>query len=459
MMSSEVMATVNSFVFHPELASVVLVSLPGSIELQPLFGLSWNLLLIPLISGIIGYITNWVGIRLLFYPVGFVGFSFPPLRRLVPYLPQRIQQIPGVLQGNVGWEGIIPSRAGKMGSIAVDKGIAKLGSEREFYEEFDPDKISEHLMATVQDDLREMVDEIAMQEQPELWRNTPRTVREGVYTRVEAHLSGIVDSLTDEIGEHVEDLLDVKMMVIDHLDENPELVNRIFLEVGDEELKFIVNSGFLLGGFLGIFTIPLFVLIDAWWILPVAGVLVGYCTNWVALKIIFLPYEERKIGPFRLQGLFIKRQPEVSETYSSIIADDIITMENIGDNLLQGRQADRTHNLIRTSVRPVVDDALGAVSPAVHVMAGADDVDQMREVAADQGVEFAAEALKDPEFSQARSEAIRELLSERMKVLPPTDYALMLRSAFKEDEWLLILIGAFLGFIAGWLQLLLVTAI
>jgi hypothetical protein len=46
-----------------------------------------------------------------------------------------------------------------------------------------------------------------------------------------------------------------------------------------------------------------------------------------------------------------------------------------------------------------------------------------------------------------------------MKVLPPTDYALMLRSAFKEDEWLLILIGAFLGFIAGWLQLLLVTAI
>lgn len=450
-----------SFAPLVELLCGVLAGLPLGAELplqtQPPFGLGWNLLLIPLVSGVIGYITNWVGIRLLFYPVGFVGVPFPPLKRLAPYLPARVQQIPGVLEGKLGWEGIIPSRAGKMGSIAVDKGIAKLGSEREFYEELDPDEISEHLLATVQDDLDGMVDEIALEQQPELCRSTPRPVRERVYGRVDSNLPEIVDSLTVQIGEHIEDLLDVKRMVIDHLEEHPELVNRIFLEVGDRELNFIVNSGFLLGGFLGIFTIPLFVFIDAWWVLPVAGVLVGYITNLVALKLIFLPYEERKIGPFRLQGLFIKRQPGVSETYSSIIADEIITMENIGDNLLHGRQSDRTRTLIRSSVRPVVDDALGAVSPAVHLMAGPDDVDQMRELAADQGIEFATEALKDPEFSQARSEAIRQLLSERMKVLPPTDYALMLRSAFKEDEWLLILIGAVLGFIAGWLQLLLVT--
>jgi hypothetical protein len=48
-------------------------------------------------------------------------------------LPRRIQQIPGVMQGGVGWQGIIPSRAAKMGSIAVDKGIAKVGSPGDFY--------------------------------------------------------------------------------------------------------------------------------------------------------------------------------------------------------------------------------------------------------------------------------------------------------------------------------------
>jgi hypothetical protein len=35
----------------------------------------------------------------------------------------------------------------------------------------------------------------------------------------------------------------------------------------------------------------------------------------------------------------------------------------------------------------------------------------------------------------------------------------MLRAAFKEDEWLLIGVGAALGFVAGWIQLLVVTAV
>jgi hypothetical protein len=82
-------------------------------------------LTIPLFTGAIGYLTNWSGVWMLFYPVSFAGWRVPGLRRLAPLLPRRIQQIPGVMQGGVGWQGIIPSRAAKMGSIAVDKGIAE----------------------------------------------------------------------------------------------------------------------------------------------------------------------------------------------------------------------------------------------------------------------------------------------------------------------------------------------
>jgi hypothetical protein len=87
-------------------------------------------LTIPLFTGAIGYATNWSGVWMLFYPVRFAGWRIPGLSRPAPLLPRRIQQIPGVMQGGVGWQGIIPSRAAKMGSISVDKGIAKLGSRR-----------------------------------------------------------------------------------------------------------------------------------------------------------------------------------------------------------------------------------------------------------------------------------------------------------------------------------------
>lgn len=37
------------------------------------------------------------------------------------------------------------------------------------------------------------------------------------------------------------------------------------------------------------------------WVLPVAGFLVGYGTNWVALKLIFEPAHPRSLGCFTLQ--------------------------------------------------------------------------------------------------------------------------------------------------------------
>src|SRR3954454_8850905 len=83
---------------------------------------------IPLFTGVIGYIINWTGVWMLFHPVRFVGFRIPGLSAVAQLLPRRMQEIPGIMHGGVGWQGIVPNRAAKMGSIAVDKGIAKLGT-------------------------------------------------------------------------------------------------------------------------------------------------------------------------------------------------------------------------------------------------------------------------------------------------------------------------------------------
>jgi hypothetical protein len=131
-----------------------------------------SLLTVPLFSGAIGYLTNWSGVWMLFNPVRFKGFRFPGLKALAGLLPRKFQQIPGVMHGGVGWQGIIPSRAAKMGSIAVDKGIAKLGSPGDFYEQLEPDKIAEHSLDSARGDVRD-VERIMEREHPALWRDLP----------------------------------------------------------------------------------------------------------------------------------------------------------------------------------------------------------------------------------------------------------------------------------------------
>jgi uncharacterized membrane protein YheB (UPF0754 family) len=412
-----------------------------------------SLITIPLFSGAIGYATNWSGVIMLFYPVRFWGFKVPGLARLAHFLPRRIQQIPGVIRGGVGWQGIIPSRAAKMGSIAVDKGIAKVGGASDFYEQLEPDKIAEHILATARGDMREVVDRIMEREHPRLWHDLPPRVREAVHTRVQQQLPDIVRTVTAQIGTHVDQLLDPKLMVIRHIEEHPELANRIFLEVGRRELRFMINFGFFFGFLLGIPVAFLTQAFPHWWVLPIAGVIVGYTTNWMGLWMIFEPVEPRKIGPFRIQGLFLRRQPEVAEVYAKIIADDIVTLSNIGDELLNGRRADRTRQMIETAMRPAVDRAVGPARSAVRVAVGTRVYDAIRESVAVETVDYTMTPLTDPEFNRRQSATMRALFTERIRELEPADFSEMLRSAMREDEWLLLLHGAVLGFVAGLIHL------
>ena len=204
-------------------------------------------LTIPLFTGAIGYVTNWTGVLMLFYPIQFKGLKFPGLAKFANLLPRRIQQVPGVMKGGVGWQGIIPSRAAKMGSIAVDKGIAKIGGPSDFYEQLEPDQIAEQILTSARDDIREVVERTMQREHPDLWNDVPQRVRDAVHARVQQQLPDIVHEVTDQIGTHIDQLLDVKLMVIRRIEQNPELGNRIFLEVGKRELRFIINFGFFFG--------------------------------------------------------------------------------------------------------------------------------------------------------------------------------------------------------------------
>jgi uncharacterized membrane protein YheB (UPF0754 family) len=413
-----------------------------------------SVLTVPLFTGAIGYVTNWTGVIMLFQPVRFRGAKVPLLAELARLLPRRIQQIPGVMQGGIGWQGIIPSRAAKMGSIAVDKGIAKLGSPKEFYDQLEPEQIAEHILESSRRDIREVVERTMRREHPRLWNDMPPRVREAVHRRVQEQLPDIIRSVTDQIGSHIDQLLDIKLMVIRRFEAEPELANAIFREIGTKELKFIVNFGFFFGFLLGIPTALITeVWFHAWWLLPISGVIIGYVTNLVAIWMIFEPVEPRKLGRLTVHGLFLRRQREAGDVYAKIVADDVVTLSNMGEELLYGPRSDRTRRMIETALRPALDRAVGRARAPLRVAVGATEYDTIRETMAHEAVEYAVTPMTDPEFNREQSLRVRELISSRIREMPAADFSEMLRSAMREDEWLLYLHGAVLGLAGGLLHL------
>ncbi|SFB89600.1 hypothetical protein SAMN04487968_102198 [Nocardioides terrae] len=407
---------------------------------------------IPMFTGIIGWLINWSGLWMLFNPLRFRGVAVPGMRELATLLPRKLQEVPGILQGGVGWQGIIPARAAKMGSIAVDKAIAKLGTPAEFYQQLEPDRIAEHIVTMFSPEVPELVDGVMRAEHPKLWRDLPLPVRDGVIARVQAQLPTIVARVTGEIGVHIDQLLDPKFMVIEHFRKTPELVVRIFRDFGQRELNLMVAFGFIFGFLLGIPVAVVNTVWHHWWLLPMLGVFVGWATNALGMWLIFEPPTPRRVLGIRVQGLFPRRQSEAAEVYARIIAADVITLERIGDHLLDGPSGDRTRAMLAAALRPAIDQAAGPVRGAVRVAVGTRRFDTIRESVAQQAVGRTLTPFRDAEFSRQQAARIQSLISLRTKELPPKDFVEMMRAAIKEDEWMLYAHGAIMGAAGGLLH-------
>jgi uncharacterized membrane protein YheB (UPF0754 family) len=176
-------------------------------------------------------------------------------------------------------------------------------------------------------------------------------------------------------------------------------------------------------------------------------------TNWVAILMIFEPIEPRRILGFKWHGLFLRRQREVADVYAEVIADDIITVSNIGTELLHGARSDRTRQMIAGALRPAIDRAVGPVRPLVRLAVGPREYDAIRESVAVEGVDYTMTPLTDADFNRQQASQIRRLVADRMREMPARDFSEMLRSAMKQDEWLLIAHGAVLGIFGGALHL------
>ena len=410
------------------------------------------LITVPVLTGVIGYVTNWTGVLMLFYPVHFKGVRAPWLHAISRVLPYKVRQIPGVMIGGIGWQGIVPSRAAKMGSLAVDSGISKIGTPQEFFQELDPEQIARQIVDSTRDDIHGIVERIMAREQPQLWHDLPPQVKNMVHKRVQDQLPEVVRELTVEIGEHIDQLVDVKLMVIKRFD--PELANRVFLDMGQRELKFIQNFGFFFGFLLGI---------------PVAAL-----THFVT--VLVAAADPRRAGRLRHQlGRAVDdlRAGRATAVGTAARARAVHPPPARCRGGLRGdrrrRDPDRGRVRLRASQRTPVrphagaDRALDAPGHRpghrrrpgrrCRVAIGSREYESIRQSFATEPIEHMMAPLTDPAFSETQSTRMRKLITDRIRAMDPRDFAELLRTATKEDEWLLLLHGAVLGLAGGLIHL------
>ena len=86
-------------------------------------------------------------------------------------------------------------------------------------------------------------------------------------------------------------------------------------------------------------------------VVPVSGAIIGYFTNWLAIKMLFRPYHEKKILGFKLPftpGLIAKGRFELSKKLGAAVSQNVLTPEVLNAVLVSDEISQKIDGFIET---------------------------------------------------------------------------------------------------------------
>ena len=387
-------------------------------------------LLIPIIAAAAGWGTNWLAIKMTFYPLEYVG-KFP-----------------------FGWRGVVPSRIRKFSTGMVDTTIGRIGGLPAMVDAVDMDQVRTYFLDSATPMIAEAVHSLMREQKRVMWENLPAPTKKLVFQVVELEMREGYDTLAEDIRDHFERLLDLRELVVRKCEENPDLLNRMVFACASKELSFLVFSGAFFGFGFGVVQALVWLFVPQWWVLPFFGFLVGTLTNWIAIQLIFTPLEPKKIGPLVFQGLFLKRQKEISLEFSRVFTEEVLTAQEVVHTLVHGTRKDRTLAMLRTHISGIMEHKL-IVQLITQTAVGPEGYADLKDAALEKAIQYTEELAEDRSFNETQARAVQDMLHERISAQPPAEFQDLVRPIFHEDEWILVAIGGALGALVGWGQLVL----
>ncbi|SNQ29003.1 hypothetical protein [Acinetobacter apis] len=415
----------------------------------------WAVLSIVPVTAFVTWIHVWMALRMVFYPIHFIGFHIGKL----PF----------------GWQGIVPRKAGRISGIITDNTLKKIGSLSEFLEAMDPNEMADIIGTQINADLEYLIDEVMMDRNAVLWENLPYSIKRRIYEHAHQQLPEVLHALVIDLTDHVEELVDMKKMIVHQMENDRRLMVSMFLKVGQKEIDFIWHISALIGCGFGLIQMLIWFVVPWHWTVPFWAAIWGLLTNWIAIWMVFNPLHPHyvrypqffrrtkhhgfpwlvpivpKIGQFNIQGAFIKRQEEVSDVFAKVVTEELITLKTIMTEMMYGDHKEKTRQMVKRHINQITDTPL--VRTTLQLSLGPTEYARLKTDLIDRSIEITMVPVSDPAFNASRAQKIFTMFRDRIRNLTPYEFQNLLRPAFKEDEWILILLGGVTGFVAGVIHL------
>ncbi len=384
----------------------------------------------PFIAAFIGYVTKLLALEMLYRPIEFRGV------------------------GPLGWQGIVPRRAGKVAAITIDLLQENILRPEELLDRIDVHEALEDLREPLTHAVDQMARQIAEQVRPGSWDSLPEVARQAVVERVRSRAPMVIDNLMTQIRANMDQIIDIRFLTVTTLVREKERLNELMRRTGGSAMAFVRRSGVYFGFVIGLVQLAAWAYFHNFWIMPVFGFITGFASDWLALNMLFRPRQARTVLGLRIEGVLQAKRAEITKDYAEIMATDLFAPSVLFEAIITGPGSDRLFAIIGREISAAIDQESGVARPVVQLAIGTKRYQAMKESISKQVLSSIRVGDEPSDFEKYAAEklAVEELLAEKMDQMSNDEFEAVMRPVFKDDEWLLITVGAILGGLVGELQ-------
>ena len=101
---------------------------------------------------------------------------------------------------------------------------------------------------------------------------------------------------------------------------------------------------------------------------------IGWITNYIAIKMLFRPHKEINFGFFKIQGLIPKRKAEIGNGIANVIQNELISIKDVVNNIDKKEFSKKLESLVDEILEKNLKSKIKEIVPGMMAMFITDNI-------------------------------------------------------------------------------------
>lgn len=189
-------------------------------------------------------------------------------------------------------------------------------------------------------------------------------------------------------------------------------------------------------------------------LLPIIAGVIGWLTNYLAVKMLFNPKNPIDIFGYKLQGVFPKRQKQIAEKVGKMVAEELLHFDDIIKEVNTQSTIDSITAKLESKLDYYFDVTLVEKFPMVSKLIPQKGKEKIKSEILNEVEHLAPDFINAQIKSLEHTINIEDLIAEKVNNLSSKKLEKLLMQILSTELKFIEWVGAILGFIIGLIQVL-----